>query len=117
MEDVQRFVNHFYEQARRDDLLGDIFENAIRDWSHHLPTMYAFWSSLLLGTMDYHGSPFPKHLALPVEKIHFERWVHLFWDTIDSLFVGPKADEAKDRAFAIASTFEYKIRKMRESAF
>ncbi len=115
-KDIETFVDAFYDKARQDDLIGPIFMNAVKDWSKHLPAMYEFWSQLLLGTMNYHGSPFARHISLPVEKQHFDRWVALFHATIDEHFEGPKATETKERAFAIAATFEYKLRTIRKLA-
>ena len=63
--DVIRLVNAFYEQVRRNDRLRPIFEDVAQvDWPVHLPKMYAFWSSLLLGEHDYtcllYTSPSPR---------------------------------------------------------
>jgi hemoglobin len=115
-KDIETFVDAFYGKAKQDNLIGPIFMNAVADWNKHLPTMYEFWSQLLLGTMNYNGSPFAKHIPLPVDKQHFDRWVELFHQTIDEHFEGPKATETKERAFAIASTFEYKMRTIRKLA-
>jgi hemoglobin len=56
--------------------------------------------------MSYQGRPWPKHAPLPVQKEHFERWLSLFCQTVDSLFSGPKATEAKSIALSIADTFQ-----------
>lgn len=106
-QDIKLLVDSFYDRVAHDDLLGPIFNDVAQvDWAHHLPTMYSFWSSMLLGTMSYKGRPWPKHAPLPVRKEHFERWVNLFCETVDSLFAGPKAREAKSRALSIADTFQ-----------
>ncbi|WP_311182037.1 group III truncated hemoglobin [Hymenobacter volaticus] len=81
------------------------------DWSRHLPIMYDFWSGILLGTSRYRGRPFPKHMPLPIDVTHFQRWLALFNATVDELFAGPKANEAKMRALNIASVFEFRLRK------
>jgi Truncated hemoglobins len=60
----------FYGNARQDELLGPIFDEAIDDWKHHLPTMYQFWERLLFGVEEYTGNPFEKHLNLPIQAIH-----------------------------------------------
>lgn len=109
-ENIKTLVDEFYGEVNKDDLLSPIFNNFAKvDWDHHLPIMYKFWGSLLLGSMSYKGSPFPKHLALPIEKKHFDRWVLLFVKTIDDHFSGPIADDAKSRAMYIAQTFQYKM--------
>lgn len=53
--------------------------------------------------------PLPPHAKLPVTKKHFERWLGLFHTTIDELFEGEKAGEAKWRASKMAEMFQIKI--------
>jgi hemoglobin len=43
-----------------------------------------------------------KHIPLPLEKIHFDRWLQLFHATLDELFEGEIAENAKKRAASIA---------------
>jgi hemoglobin len=77
--------------------------------------MYRFWQTILLEVHTYSGSPFPPHKHLPVDKAHFERWMELFTNTVDTLFHGPVADEAKLRAQNMAEMFNYKINYFRDS--
>lgn len=108
--DIKLLVDSFYERVGRDELLGPIFNDIARvDWEHHLPTMYSFWSTMLFRTGSYKGRPWPKHAPLPVNKEHFERWVSLFCQTVDALFDGPKAQEAKNFALSIADTFQTRL--------
>ncbi|SFP89361.1 group III truncated hemoglobin [Hymenobacter arizonensis] len=110
--DIRLLVDGFYAKVVDDALLGPIFNDfAHVDWPHHLPVMYDFWSSLLLGTTRYHGRPFPKHLPLPIGADHFQRWLALFEATVDELFAGPKAEEARVRARSIATLFEHRLRE------
>lgn len=114
--DVKRLVDAFYQKVNADELLAPVFNEAARvDWAHHLPTMYTFWSSILLGTASYHGRPFPKHLALPVGREHFDRWLQLFTGTVDTLFEGDKAEEAKMRGYSIAQVFQYRMGLLSET--
>jgi hemoglobin len=68
--------------------------------------MYSFWNSMLFRTGEYKGRPWPKHAVLPLKQEQFERWVKLFCETVDSLFEGAKAKEAKSAALSIADTFQ-----------
>ncbi len=105
-EDIKRLVDAFYERVNRDALLGPIFnEVAHVDWALHLPALYRFWDSMLLGAGSYQGAPFPKHAVLPIQQEHFERWLALFVETVNENFAGPKSEEAKGRAVCIADTF------------
>ncbi|MCB0507411.1 MAG: group III truncated hemoglobin [Chitinophagales bacterium] len=116
IEDIQLMVNTFYTAVRKDDLLGDIFNNVIQNrWPEHLEKMYRFWQTVLLEEHTYNGSPFVPHAKLPVDKEHFERWLDLFFNTVDTLFEGPKADRAKWQGDRMASMFLYKINYYRDN--
>jgi hemoglobin len=110
-EDVRVLVDSFYEKVKKDELLAPVFGHV--DWPHHLPIMYDFWSSILLGDMSYNGSPFSKHLGLPITQEHFTRWLKLFIENVDTQFTGPVAEEAKTRANAIANLFQFKLGLMK----
>lgn len=110
IEDIHLLVNTFYGKVRQDDLIGPIFNAVIQDkWPLHLEKMYAFWQTVLLQEITYGGSPFPPHAKLPVEKEHFDRWLSLFRETLDTHFEGQKAEEAKWRAERMATMFYSKI--------
>lgn len=110
MNDIQLLVDAFYLKVREDELLAGIFNERIQDhWSMHLEKMYRFWQTVLLEEHTYHGSPFVPHAKLPVDKAHFDRWLHLFNATLDEHFSGTKADEAKWRAERMAGMFFNKI--------
>ena len=102
-----RLVDRFYDRVRRDPLLAPVFAHV--DWPAHLPVMYSFWASILLGEASYQGNPFQKHQQLPIREPHFDRWLQLFTQTVRTEFDGPKADEAVDRAVSIASMFRHRL--------
>lgn len=109
-EDINLLVDSFYNKVNQDKLLAPIFNDfAGVNWEKHLPVMYDFWSSILLGDQTYRGNPFLKHIPLPVDENHFEKWLKLFIETIDEHFEGEKAEEAKLRARSIAHIFQYKL--------
>jgi hemoglobin len=109
-EDVKLLVDSFYDKVNKDDQLAPVFNNFAKvDWEKHLPVMYQFWESLLLGSMTYKGQPFPKHAILPVTQQHFKRWIELFIKTVNENFTGKKAEEAKQRARNIAMVFQHKM--------
>lgn len=117
LEDVKLLVDTFYGKVREDELIGPIFDDRIQDrWPQHLAKMYTFWQTILLGEHTYYGSPFPPHAKLPVEREHFERWLELFSQTLDELFIGEIAKEAMWRANKMAEMFQYKIGHYRENA-
>lgn len=105
--DVMKFVDRFYDKVKEDSLLGPEFSHV--NWSHHLPVMYSFWCSMLLGEQSYRGNPLQRHMALPIGTEHFNRWLQLFRETIDENFFGVNAREMKMRAQAIARVFQIKM--------
>jgi len=108
-EDIVLLVNSFYSKVKKDELLAPKFQHL--DWPKHLPIMYNFWSSMLLGDQSYQGNPFQKHVALSIGVAHFDRWLKLFNQTVDENFAGPKAEETKSRAQSIAGVWQYKLAK------
>jgi hemoglobin len=117
IEDVKLLVDTFYSNVRKDELIGSIFDEKIGDrWPEHLEKMYRFWQTVLLDEHTYSGSPFPPHKQLPVEKEHFTRWMEIFTNTVDSLFTGSLADEAKLRGQNMAEMFNHKIEYFRHEA-
>lgn len=109
IEEIKLLVDSFYESVRKDDILGPIFNEFINDWSTHLPKMYRFWQTVLLNEFSYKGNPFQPHIKLPVSEVHFERWVQLFHRTVDKLFFGTKAEEAKEKSANMAWMFQHKL--------
>ena len=110
INDIELLVNTFYDKIREDEILKDIFNNKIQDrWPQHLEKMYTFWQTILLEEHTYYGSPFVPHAELPVNVEHFERWLQLFFKTVDGLFEGEKAERAKWQGQRMAEIFHSKI--------
>ncbi|MCF2502156.1 group III truncated hemoglobin [Dyadobacter sp. CY107] len=111
IDDIKLLVDSFYAKVRADALLSPVFNERISDnWPQHMEKMYKFWQTVLLKEHTYYGSPFTPHAMLQVDHAHFEKWIDLFVGTIDELFIGEKAQEAKFRAEKMAEMFEYKIK-------
>ncbi len=117
LEDIKLLVDTFYSKVQKDPLIGPIFNAKIGDrWPEHLEKMYRFWQTILLEVHTYSGSPFPPHKHLPVEKIHFDTWMKVFTETVDTFFTGPIATEAKLRGEKMAEMFYYKIEYFKNSS-
>lgn len=106
---IARLVDGFYDRVRADPLLGPVFEARISDWGPHLEQMRLFWSSVALMSGVYHGRPMPKHLPLPVDGRHFDRWLELFRQTARELCPPAAADHFIERAERIAESLELGI--------
>ena len=106
---IARVVREFYGRIRTDAVLAPIFEARIRDWEPHLKQMSAFWSSVALMTGRYHGTPMVKHLPLPVDADHFDRWLALFETTVREVCPPEAQEHFIERARRIASSLELGI--------
>jgi hemoglobin len=112
-EDIKLLVDTFYDRVNADPLLSPIFNDVAKlDFAKHMPIMYAFWKTLLFGEEGYRGNPFARHVHLPIDAEHFNRWIELWHGTINDLFEGEKANEAKARANAISGIFQVKLKQM-----
>ena len=106
---IGRLVDGFYDRVRADALIGPVFNERIHDWGPHLEQMRLFWSSVALMSGVYHGRPLPKHLPLPVDAHHFDRWLELFEATARDLCPPAAADHFIERARRIAESLELGI--------
>lgn len=113
-QDIKHLVDSFYKKARKDDLIGIYFTEVVQlDWDVHMPVMYDFWETTLLGSGPYRGNPMLKHIDLhrkrPLEGAHFDRWLNLWVETVRRLFEGENAENAVKRATQIAQLMKFKI--------
>jgi hemoglobin len=112
--DIKFMVDSFYEKVNHDNLLSPVFNDFAQvDWEVHLPKMYSFWESILFSTATYQGSPFQKHLPLPIQNQHFDRWISIFVSNVDQHFTGKVTEEAKHRANTIAHIFKTKLNHLK----
>jgi hemoglobin len=113
-EDVARLTRAFYERAMSDPIIGWIFVDVAKlDLEAHLPDITAFWETILLGAQSYSGGAFAPHASLHrqvgLRPGHFERWLALWTATVDELFAGERADEAKEHAHRVARAFARRL--------
>lgn len=119
-EDIIQLVNVFYDKVRKNDILGYIFDEVAKtNWVEHLPVMYSFWGSILLGEKSFSGNPMRKHIELAeitdMTEKEFSEWLKIFYATIDELFEGQTAEEAKARAQNIARLMLVNIERRRQN--
>ena len=106
---IERLVRAFYAKIRTDTVLAPIFEARIRDWEPHLERMCAFWSSVALMSGRYRGTPMAKHMPLPVDADHFDRWLELFEETVLEVCPPAAAAHFVELARRIAASLELGI--------
>lgn len=111
-EDVTQLVKTFYGKVVQDALLATHFTGI--DWEAHFPKMIDFWAFILIDKEGYKGNVFDKHVHLNIGEPEFDRWVAIFTATVDELFIGEKADLAKQRAMLLKFTFLNKLNELKK---
>ena len=111
-ENIRRMVDHFYSQVLKDELLADFFIEKLGDemisdeWLHHLDLLRDFWASIILDDTAYSGKPVKPHMHMKgLKRESFERWLKLFFETVDKLYVKEAADIFKMHSEMIANNF------------
>ena len=115
-KDIKLLIDTFYIKARKDESLGFIFDEVAKvDWENHMPIMYDFWETTLFHTCSYKRNAKQAHIDLNEKtsqtKAHFDQWLFIFKATVDELFDGEMANNAKTRAISIATMIQFKINK------
>lgn len=118
-EDVHLLVASFYKKVRADNILGPFFNDVIKDWDAHLERLTTFWETSLFMTRKlehkYHGDPLEAHVKVDKEnnnsitELHFGLWLNLWFETIEELFKGDNAENAKRRARKMGTFLYLKI--------
>ncbi|PWF45451.1 group III truncated hemoglobin [Massilia glaciei] len=106
---ISTLVTTFYDDIRHDPVLQPIFDNAIGDnWTPHLERMVDFWCSVMLGSGEFKGNVYGKHMQLQgIEPDHFRRWLGLFENQVRHLFDASVADAFLVVARRIAASLQY----------
>src|SRR3954453_17979521 len=97
-----------------DPMIGVLFTDVARlDLEEHVPVITSFWATMLLGERSYGGGAFAPHVSLHrkagLRAPHFQRWLVLWSGTVDELFMGERAEEAKAHAQRVASAFARRL--------
>lgn len=114
-DDIDRLLRHFYGHAMDDPEIGYLFTDVAHlDLEAHLPVIGNFWEAVLLQRPVYRGNPMRQHQALhalsALRASHFQRWFTLWAHSVETLFEGPVATEAKRRAAIIAESMQHHLR-------
>ena len=114
-EDCERLVRAFYTQALADPIIGFIFTDVAKlDLEPHVPRITAFWETVLLGEQSYSGGAFRPHAELHqkvgLRQGHFDRWLQLWFGTVDGMFAGPVANQAKIHALRVGHAFNERLK-------
>ncbi|GAL62599.1 group III truncated hemoglobin [Algibacter lectus] len=114
-DDVYLLVSSFYVKVRKDELLAPFFNDVIKDWDAHLERLTTFWEASLFLKTKYTGNPLETHIKVDADnkntitEQHFGLWLNLWLETIDELFEGDFAQNAKFKARKMGSFLYLKI--------
>jgi len=117
-KDIYLLVKQFYTKLLKDDLLKYFFADLNTDekLETHLNILVDFWDHQLFYSGTYNRNALKPHLILnhkkPFLKNHFEQWLKLFLETVDELYDGLKAHQAKVKAQSIATVIQIKISQL-----
>jgi hemoglobin len=115
--DCERLVRAFYGRALEDPIIGFIFVDVAKlDLEAHVPQITSFWETILLGAQSYGGGAFRPHAQLHAKvrlrRGHFERWLALWFGTVDELFAGDRANLAKTHALRVGHAFHRRLQEL-----
>ncbi|MEC3908450.1 group III truncated hemoglobin [Tamlana sp. 2201CG12-4] len=119
-EDVFLLVSSFYTKIRKDTVLGPFFNELIKDWDAHIDNLTDFWESSLFLKTRYLGNPLDVHVKVDKEnnhsitEQHFGLWLNLWFETVNELFEGDYAENAKHRARKMGTFLYLKIFEARQ---
>jgi len=109
--DIDRLLVEFYKVIVHDPEIGHHFDQL--DLDPHPPILRNFLGKgpFCHAVLFQNPPPLNKklHERLPLQPEHFLRWVEVFSQTVESLFVGEMADLAKSRARAIADSLDQRL--------
>ena len=120
-EDIELLVRSFYDSVRHDQVLGPIFNQVIDDWETHFVLLTDFWETNLFFVKGYKGNPHRAHIEVDqsvghtISQGHFGIWLQYWFQTVDYLFKGDKAEAAKTRARNMSTGMFIKIFQARET--
>jgi len=113
-EMIRALVHAFYAKAREDPTLGPIFNAEVQDWELHLAKLCDFWSSVVLMSGRYHGTPMQAHARLSrLRTEHFATWLELFRRTAAEVCPPQASALFIDRAERIAQSLQIGIQVSR----
>jgi len=112
-ENLNKLVVSFYAKVIKDDLIGPIFIDVLgkdmknETWKSHIELLTNFWAAIALGESDYNRTPFAPHLEFAdrLSVKAFERWLKLFFETLNSIYEPALAQQFLARSKHIAGNF------------
>ncbi|GBE64340.1 hypothetical protein MFM001_08020 [Mycobacterium sp. MFM001] len=106
--DIEALLRRFYGRVLVDEVLATPFSEVreVTGLDAHIPVMCDFWETVLFRAGLYKGSALNAHRHVhhrtALSARHFLRWLATWNNTVDEMFCGPVAEQAKVQAARIA---------------
>ena len=112
--DIELLMEAFYGVLLSDASISYIFTDVAKmNMEKHLPVIVDFWEMVLFQKGGYQKNVMAIHQRLneqsPFTREHFQTWLGYFNQTVDELFDGDNARNAKQRALSIATMMQIKM--------
>lgn len=105
-------MSMFYEKALNDKDIGSFFALEFGDdmkneeWTEHIELLVNFWDSVFLNENAYNGDPFGPHFTIiNLKKEDFKKWVELFSETADEIYVPEVSTLIKEKGEFFSKLF------------
>ncbi|GAC1584678.1 MAG: hypothetical protein NVS3B19_01080 [Ginsengibacter sp.] len=112
--DIKKLMQAFYGVLLNDASISYIFTDVAKmNMESHLPIIVDFWEMVLFQKGGYQKNVMAIHQRLneqsPFTREHFQIWLRYFNQTVDELFDGDNARNAKQRALSVATMMQIKM--------
>ena len=107
-EEIFEMVTRQYVDVVQDELLQPHFDfgPGYIDWQAHIGSVTDYWCHVVLYAPDYEIDTIENHRQFhqsdPFTPELFDRWLQIFYDTVDGGWTGPNTTRAKQRAAGMA---------------
>jgi hemoglobin len=121
-ENIETLVTLFYHKAMKDAQIGHFFvlelgediEN--EEWIKHIDILVDFWASVFLDDPEYSSDPYGPHFTIiNLQKEDFVRWMEIFSDTADSVYVADVSQRFKDKGAFYSKEFMRRLKMSTEN--
>ena len=111
-ENIRRMLDRFYSNVLKDELIAEFFIDKLGDemisdsWQSHLNLLTDFLASVLLQDNLYTGEPIKPHMRMKgLVRKSFDRWLELFFISVDKYYTHDEANKFKLHSERIANDF------------
>ena len=113
-KDLEKVLELFFEKIKEDETIHHFFFEVVKvEWDQHMVQMCDFWENVLFYSGNYQGNPIETHKRIneirKTENIHFQKWMELFFSSLDSLYKGSNVQKMKDHSEQIVRVMMTKI--------